>query len=55
MRIVIGNKTYYKPTNLSFNFKKLHKNLMKLFSQVCLWGLVFVMLCLMATLAWRCY
>jgi len=53
MRITIDNKSYYKPINLSFNLNKIHRKIIKLFSEVWPWALVFVMFYMMAVLALR--
>jgi len=58
MRIVIDNKLYYKPINLSSNtFKliKIHRKLSNILSKVWSWALTFVMFYELAVLGLRCY
>ena len=58
MRIVIDNKLYYKPINLSSNtFKliKIHRKLSNILSKVWSWALTFVMFYGLAVLGLRCY
>jgi hypothetical protein len=55
MRIVIGDKSYYRPINLSFNIINIHRKINKLFSEAWPWALVFVMFYMMAVMVLRCY
>ena len=58
MRIVIDNKLYYRPINLSSNtFKliKIHRKLSNILSKVWSWALTFVMFYELAVLGLRCY
>ena len=58
MRIVIDNKLYYKPINLSSNtFKliKIHRKLFNILSKVCPWALTLGMFVGLAVLGLRCF
>lgn len=55
MRITIDNRTYYKPINLSFEPRKIHKKLFKIFPNVCGWIFVFIMCYILAVMALECY
>jgi len=58
MRIVIDNKLYFKPINLSSKTSKpvkLHENLSNVISKVWPWMLTFEMFFGLAVLGLRCF